>query len=87
MSARTRRPRRSGWKWLVLALVLGVGLHYSRGLVHRIRKPAYPPNAFYQVKRADMLVSISEDGALRALNETIVRSALEWERRLQREPW
>src|SRR6185295_543578 len=37
----------------------------------------YPPNAFYQVKRGDLLISIVEEGALRALNETVVRSGLE----------
>ncbi len=72
----TTRRRRAGWKWVALAFVLLAGFYLSRGFFHRFRK-TYPPTAFYQVKRADMLISIVEEGALRALNETVVRSGLE----------
>ena len=77
MTARARRPRRSGLKWVVLVLVLAAGYYFSAGIFHRVREKRYPPNAFHQVKRGDMLISIVEEGALRALNETVVRSALE----------
>lgn len=73
----TRRTRRRHWgKGLVLGLVLLAGLYFSRGFFQRFQK-TYPPNAFHQVKRADLLISIVEEGALRALNETVVRSGLE----------
>src|SRR5688572_4781312 len=73
----TTRPRGSGWKWVALLLVLGATFYFGRGTFQRFRVKSYPPNAFYQVKRADMLISVTEEGALRALNETIVRSGLE----------
>ncbi|MCI0748671.1 MAG: efflux RND transporter periplasmic adaptor subunit [Verrucomicrobia subdivision 3 bacterium] len=72
-----RRRRSSGWKWVVLAaLGTAAAFYFSRGLFQGFQK-TYPPNAFYQVKRADMLISIAEEGALRALNETVVRCSLE----------
>ena len=75
----TRRTRRRSflrWKWLALGVVLLAGIIVGRGYLQRFRK-TYPATAFYQVKRADMLISISEEGSLRALNETVVRSTLE----------
>lgn len=74
----TRRMPRRSWRWkgLALGVVLLAGLFVWRGYVQRLQKK-YPSNAFYQVKRADMLVSVSEEGALRALNETVIRSTLE----------
>ena len=73
----TRRPRGSGWKWVALLLAVGVTFYVGRGFFQRFRAKSYPANAFYQVKRADMLISVTEEGALRALNETVVRSGLE----------
>src|SRR6185436_62218 len=73
---RPRRRRRLGWKGVALILALLAGFYFSRGFFQRLQK-TYPPNAFYQVKRADMLISIIEEGALRALNETVVRSGVE----------
>ena len=72
-----RRPRLDwGLKALGLLLVLLAVFLFSRGFFRRFHK-VYPPTAFYQVKRADMRISVVEEGALRALNETIVRSTLE----------
>src|SRR5512145_2152990 len=65
----------SGMKWLALAIGLAIAFCFWNGFFQR--KKTYAPNAFYQVKRTDMLISIVEEGALRALNETVVRSALE----------
>ena len=76
MTTRRTRRRNWGWKGLALILVLLAGFYFSRGFFQRFHR-SYPPNAFYQVKRADMLISIVEEGALRALNETVVRSGLE----------
>jgi multidrug efflux pump subunit AcrA (membrane-fusion protein) len=77
MTARARRPRRSGLTWVALVLVVVAACLYFAGYFERLRKETYPPNAFHRVKRADMVISVAEDGALRALNETVVRSALE----------
>lgn len=77
MSTGGPRPRSLRLNWLVLALAVLAVLYLSRAYSKRARRPVYPPNAFYQVKRADMLVSVTEEGALRALNETIVRNSLE----------
>ena len=72
-----RMPRRKWvWKGLALVLVLLAGFYFTRGYFQRFRK-TYPATAFYQVKRGDMLISVAEEGALRALNETVVRSGLE----------
>src|SRR5215212_1744787 len=71
-----KRRRRSAWKWAALAVVLLAGSYLSRGFFFGLQK-TYSANAFYEVKRADMLISITEEGALRALNETVVRSGLE----------
>jgi multidrug resistance efflux pump len=76
MTSRRTRRLRLGWKWVALAVVLLAGCYFSRGFFQRFHK-TYPPTAFYQVKRADMLISVVEEGALRALNETVVRSGLE----------
>lgn len=76
MTAPHKRRRKPAWKWVVLVVVLLAGFYFSRGFFQRFRK-TYPTTAFYQVKRADMLISITEEGALRALNETVVRSGLE----------
>jgi multidrug resistance efflux pump len=76
MTMRRTRRRSSRSKWVVLVLVALVGLYFGRGFFGRLGK-TYPPTAFYQVKRADMLISIVEEGALRALNETVVRNSLE----------
>lgn len=74
---RARRRRRS-WAWpgLILAVLLAGGFYFFNAYFQRIGK-AYPRNAFYEVKRADLLISVVEEGALRALNETVVRSSLE----------
>ena len=76
MTLRRTRRRSLGRKWLALIIVLLTGFFLYRGFFQRFDE-TYPPNAFYQVKRADMLISITEEGALRALNETVVRSGLE----------
>ena len=73
----TRRPRRSGLKWVALVFTLVAIAWFCRGFFYHLHKKAYPPNAFYHVRRADMLISLTEEGALRALNETVVRSGLE----------
>src|SRR5688572_16207670 len=74
MITRRRSRRNWGWTGLALVLVLSAGFYFSRGF---LQGRTYPANAFYEVKRADMLISIAEEGALRALNETVVRSSLE----------
>jgi multidrug resistance efflux pump len=62
---------------VALLLLLGTAFYFGRGFFQNFRAKSHPPNAFYQVKRADMLISVTEEGALRALNETVIRSGLE----------
>jgi multidrug resistance efflux pump len=76
MTTRRTAARNWGWKGLAICLVLVAGVFCTRAFLHRFDKK-FPPNAFYEVKRSDLLISISEEGALRALNETVVRSSLE----------
>ena len=77
MSRRGPRARSPGFKWIVLALAGAGALGLASVFLQRAHTHVYPPNAFYEVKREDMLVSVVEDGALRALNETVIRSGLE----------
>src|SRR4026208_675414 len=76
MNPRRTRRRNLGWKWVAFGILLLAGFYFGRGYFQRFRQ-TYPANAFYKVQRADMLISIVEEGALRALNETVVRSGLE----------
>ena len=77
MKSRPPRARISGGKWIVAILVVLTGIYVWSAFLKRVRKPVYPPNAFFEVKRGDMLISVTEEGALRALNETVVRSSLD----------
>src|ERR1051326_3625468 len=71
-----RAPRRLRLSWLLLILLIAGGAYgYRKARLHK--KEQLPANAFYEVKRGDMLVSVIEDGSLRALNETVIRSGLE----------
>ena len=77
MTARNRRRRKN---WIVRILFAGAlvgAIFYGRGLIRKSRAHVYPPNAFYEVKRSDLLISVVEEGALRAVNETVIRSSLE----------
>ncbi|MBM3837936.1 MAG: HlyD family efflux transporter periplasmic adaptor subunit [Verrucomicrobia bacterium] len=77
MTTRNRQRRKSGLSWTVLILVAVAGAFAIRAYIQKSGKPQYPPNAFYEVKRGDLLISVVEDGALRAVNETIIRNNLE----------
>ena len=77
MSARRPPPRKSRAQWIALLVVALAALYIWRIYIPTSRNVVYPANAFHEVKRADMLISVTEEGALRALNETIVRSGLE----------
>ncbi len=77
----SKRPtsRRRPWGWKAIAgrrRCARGGITCRAACFVGFRK-TYPPNAFFQVKRGDMLISVVEEGALRALNETVVRSGLE----------
>lgn len=60
---------------MAILAIAGAAYLYRQTRIHK--KDQLPANAFYEVKRGDMLVSVIEDGALRALNETVIRSGLE----------
>lgn len=72
-----RRPRRRYGKWAALAAGGLAALYFGGKAFQGAQKPVYPPHAFYAVTRGDMLISVIEDGALRALNETVIRSGLD----------
>lgn len=74
--AGNRRPN-SGVKWVLLAILLIAAGYYIRTNLKNSARKHYPPHAFFEVKRGDMLISIVEEGALRALNETVIRSGLD----------
>ncbi len=77
MTLRRSRSRRRTGLWLVLLVAGGFAAWSGREHWGRSGPPAYSTNAFYEVRRGDLLVSVMEDGALRALNETVVRNNLE----------
>jgi HlyD family secretion protein len=63
-----------------LALIVVAGVLVCAGGFISYRKWKAPPpeqNQFYRVKRADMLISIVEGGALKAVKESIIRSEFE----------
>jgi HlyD family secretion protein len=67
-------------KSLRVALILGAGLLICAAGFFGFRKwsaPAPVQKQFYQVKRGDMLISIVEGGALKAVKESIIRSEFE----------
>jgi HlyD family secretion protein len=71
---KTRQKFRRMGATLVAALVICAAAFYG------FRKWAAPPpvqNQFYKVKRGDMLISVVEGGALRAVKESIIRSEFE----------
>lgn len=75
--ARQRRRRFGGiFRILLVAAVCVGGMVYWKRW-SRPLEPVYPANAFYEVKPGPMLVSVVEDGTLRAVNETVIRSNLE----------
>jgi HlyD family secretion protein len=71
-NARRRFPR--------LPVILVTGLVICAAAFFGFRKWNAPPpetNQFYQVKRGDMLISVVEGGALKAVKESIIRSEFE----------
>jgi HlyD family secretion protein len=66
-----RNPRLVGGAALALALVLAALLVRGCGAAHRAEL------SYHQVKRGDFVVSITEGGSLRAVNEVIIRCEVE----------
>jgi HlyD family secretion protein len=66
----TRRPAAAA----VVGLLLVVVVFFA---IRKWTAPAAVQNAFHTVKRGDMLISIVEGGALKAVNESIIRSEFE----------
>lgn len=77
MKTQQRRRRRSAFGWIVLVGAVVAAFLVVRGVMQESGEDELPPNAFYEVKRGDLLISVVEEGALRAMNETVVRSNLE----------
>jgi HlyD family secretion protein len=61
-------------------VILVAGLLIATGAIVGFRKwnaPKVEQNQFYKVKRGDMLISVVEGGALKAVKESIIRSEFE----------
>jgi len=82
MTTKVRRRRRN---WIGRFLFAAVAVGFSATawhLVNKSKKDALPPNAYYEVKRGDLLISVMEEGALKALNEVVIRNNLQGESRI-----
>src|SRR5688572_16987954 len=63
-----------------LGIILGAGLLLCIIGIVAFRKLSQPPPEqaqFFRVKRGDMLISVVEGGALKAVKESIIRSEFE----------
>jgi multidrug efflux pump subunit AcrA (membrane-fusion protein) len=82
MTTKIRRRRK---KWLGKLLFAGVILSLAVVAWRSVRKSnqhVIPPNAYYEVKRGDLLISVVEEGALKAMNEVVIRNSLVGESRI-----
>ncbi|HZO86575.1 MAG TPA: efflux RND transporter periplasmic adaptor subunit [Verrucomicrobiae bacterium] len=61
-------------RFIAAGLVLGVAAFIG---FQKWNSPAPEQNQFYTVKRGDMLISVVEGGALRAVKESVIRSEFE----------
>ncbi|MBI4657556.1 MAG: efflux RND transporter periplasmic adaptor subunit [Verrucomicrobia bacterium] len=77
MTTRKRQRRRSPVSQIVGAGVIIAAFFLIRNAFQQSGKQEFPPNAFYEIKRGDLLISVVEEGALRAVNETVIRNNLE----------
>lgn len=62
--------------FFLLGLIIGASV-LSWVVIRKKSQHEVPANAYYEVKRGDLLISVLEDGALRAVNEMVIRNALE----------
>src|SRR6185295_20335960 len=70
---------RRAWRRRI-SMVAGAGLLITIAAVAGFRKwnaPKAEENQFYKVKRSDMLISVVEGGALKAVKESVIRSEFE----------
>ncbi|MBM3845968.1 MAG: hypothetical protein FJ405_06760, partial [Verrucomicrobia bacterium] len=70
-----RRAARKLRMLLALGFCLGAVVYWFS--TRKSPEQELPANSFHEVKRSDLLITVTEDGSLRAVNETIIRSALE----------
>lgn len=72
----SRKKKFRAGRLLILGGMIGTGL-LVWGFVRKSGQNEISPNSFYTVKRGDLLISVVEEGALRAVNEVIIRNSLE----------
>lgn len=81
----TRKIRKRRRNWVGRILLAGTVLALFAVTWRFIRKSnehIVPPNAYYEVKRADLLISVVEEGALKAMNEVAIRNNLAGDSRI-----
>jgi multidrug efflux pump subunit AcrA (membrane-fusion protein) len=81
----TMKARKRRQPWITRVLVLGFifgGTVLGWRFVRKPKEPTIPPNAYYEVKRSDLLISVAEDGALKAVTEVVIRNSLAGESRI-----
>jgi HlyD family secretion protein len=71
---KARRPWRRIGGFVVAGLLMGAGAVVG---FRKWSTPEVKENQFYKVKRGDMLISVVEGGALKAVKESIIRSEFE----------
>jgi HlyD family secretion protein len=80
MTIANNSPEKGQKSYRRLGLILGVGLLVCLAAIVAFRKFSQPPpeqTQFFKVKRGDMLISVVEGGALKAVKESIIRSEFE----------
>jgi HlyD family secretion protein len=71
---KARKPLPRPGLIVAAALVLGIAIFFG---IRKWSGPGPEQNQFYNVKRGDMVISIMEGGALKAVRESIIRSEFE----------
>ncbi|HTD68185.1 MAG TPA: efflux RND transporter periplasmic adaptor subunit, partial [Candidatus Limnocylindria bacterium] len=80
MTKNNNGPEKSRGVGRRIGIITGAGLLIATAAVFGFRKwsaPEVEENQFHKVKRGDMLISVVEGGALKAVKESIIRSEFE----------
>ena len=81
----TRKLRKRRRNWVGRILLAGTVLALfavTWRVIRRSNEHIVPLNTYYEVKRADLLISVVEEGALKAMNEVAIRNNLAGDSRI-----